>query len=142
SASKVAWSADGKLIATGGSGDIHVTDAATGRLVRSLTGHTGRIAGLAFAADGRLTSCGGDGTAREWDVTTGQAREQIGSAEEFAGGLRGLGLSADGRTLASVNGQQIVVWTKPAQKRLWPVGAVNLLSDVALSPDGKTIAVA
>ncbi len=67
----LAFSPDGKTLATGGHGDhaVHLWDAGTGKGRGRLNGHQGRITSLAFTADGRrLISGSEDGTALVWDV--------------------------------------------------------------------------
>jgi RNA polymerase sigma factor (sigma-70 family) len=64
---------DGKLLATADwDGNIDLWDAASGRAVRRLTGHVGRVAGMIFSPDGSLVSAGVDDTVRFWDVAAGQ----------------------------------------------------------------------
>lgn len=64
---------DGALIASGGSDAVvHVWDAATGREVRQLTGHTGDIEAIAFSPDGtKIVSGAADFSAILWDTRTG-----------------------------------------------------------------------
>ncbi|HEV3257447.1 MAG TPA: WD40 repeat domain-containing serine/threonine-protein kinase, partial [Gemmataceae bacterium] len=67
-------SPDGKVLLSGsGFGDptIRVWDAATGRLVRQLDGHSAWVSKLAFSKDGRqLASAAVDQTIRIWDTST------------------------------------------------------------------------
>src|SRR5262249_43436182 len=66
-----AFSPDGKLLAGAGLEDpLRVLDAANGRELAVLDGHTDRVHGLAWSPDGKtLASAGGkDGTVRLWSV--------------------------------------------------------------------------
>ena len=50
-----------------------VWDAATGRELLTLPGHTDAVFGVAFSPDGtRLATASGDQTAKVWDVATGR----------------------------------------------------------------------
>ena len=65
----MAFSPDGRLLATA-SGDktARLWDPATGECLRTLTGHTGAVWGVAFSPDGRLLATASDDkTARLWD---------------------------------------------------------------------------
>jgi WD40 repeat protein len=69
--SSVAFSPDGRLLATGGgSGEIKLWDAETGHQEgRTLTGTAGWVLSLDFDRRGRLlVSSGSDGLTRLWDV--------------------------------------------------------------------------
>jgi hypothetical protein len=71
----VAFSRDGKRIATGGvDKTVQQWDAATGRPIgEPLTGHTGLVLSVAFSPDGtRIISGSDDKTVRVWDATTGK----------------------------------------------------------------------
>lgn len=75
----VAWSPDGRCVATGNWGThppvtaehhARVWDAATGEVVALLRGHTGAAFSVAFAPDrGLLATASFDGTVRIWDVS-------------------------------------------------------------------------
>jgi WD40 repeat protein/class 3 adenylate cyclase len=69
SVNSVAWSPDGRWIATGAvDSAARVWDARTGRLEEVLTGHTGVVTTVDWAPDSRrLVTGGSDGTARVWE---------------------------------------------------------------------------
>ena len=70
----LAFSPDNRLLATG-SGDtiIKLWDAATGKLLRAMEGHTRLVRSVAFSPDGRLlASGGGKNETKIWSVSTGK----------------------------------------------------------------------
>jgi WD40 repeat protein len=73
-ADSVAFSADGKLLASGGEDHvIRIWSMADGSLVHELTGDVSTVNSLSFSPDGRLlVSSAYDGATRLWDVSTGQ----------------------------------------------------------------------
>src|SRR5205807_2550795 len=76
SGSVVAFSPDGKLLATGGGDNmVRLWNPATGNHVAILHASGGKYGahGVAFSRDGKLlASGGGDGTVRLWQPATGQ----------------------------------------------------------------------
>ncbi len=99
SASAVALSADGKLIAAGGSGRVFLWDAASGKALFEQRGHRHEVL-VAFALGGKvLVSVGkDDGDIRCWEVASGkELRRWHGPGEQISS----LAVSPDGKTLAT-----------------------------------------
>src|SRR6185503_7007720 len=81
----VAMSGDGKLVLTGSgeddpgsNGKLRLWDAATGKEIRRLNGHTSLINAVALSTDGRIALTGSaDQTARLWDTATGKEIKRL-----------------------------------------------------------------
>ncbi|MEM7310503.1 MAG: protein kinase [Planctomycetota bacterium] len=85
----VAYSADSRLIATGGeSCAVHVTRLAGYDRVRSFSGHRSEIVGLAFSPDGRwIASASSDGNLRLFDLQAEDPRTLRGGSYLYAAGF-------------------------------------------------------
>jgi WD40 repeat protein len=66
----VAFSPDGKVLATGSSDKtVRLCDLTTGRNIATLTGHAGGVTSVAFSPDGKTLATGSrDFTARLWRI--------------------------------------------------------------------------
>ena len=67
---RVVFSPDGSLLASAAEdGGLALSDAVTGKVLTTLTGHTGYVKELAFTSDGKLLiSTAEDGTLRFWGI--------------------------------------------------------------------------
>src|SRR5262249_54097256 len=140
----VAFSQDGKRLFSGSADKTaRVWEVASGREVLRLEGHGAAVTSVAFGPDGRsLASASEDTRVRVWDAETGQL------AVEYKGhslAVRGIAFHPDGKHAVSVARDR-----KQGEARLWSVvtgetilvpQGKKVLTSVAVSPDGKTIAV-
>ncbi|MFJ4585215.1 nSTAND1 domain-containing NTPase [Streptomyces echinatus] len=136
----VAFSPDGRTIATGSSYSAWLWDAATGRARTPLTGHTDTVFSVAFSPDGRtVATAGADGSARLWDATTGKQRTKLtGHANTVYSAV----FSPDGRTVATAGADGSArLWDATTGKqRTKLTGHTAQVVSVAFSPDGRTVA--
>ncbi|MCF7975205.1 MAG: serine/threonine protein kinase [Phycisphaerae bacterium] len=142
--SAVAWSPDGSLIASGSAysgGSIRLWDAASGRRLGELPGHTSWICELVFSKDGLLLySAGGDQTIRIWNV---EQRLLVATLRGSSHEVYGLALSPDGNTLASACKDGVVAFwpALPASEEETPrLIELDTPSWPAFAPDGRVLA--
>lgn len=146
SASALAFGADSRLLALGGTRrTIDLWDAYEARQVGELSGHKqsvlqGTVFSLAFSSDGALLASGGqDRTVRLWRSADGACLTVF---DGFSGYLQRLAFSPAGTVLAAADQDSVRLFdlasgaVRPARL---PEGGVNAL---AFAPDGSLLAVA
>jgi WD40 repeat protein len=152
----VAFSPDGSYLASGGGGQeingnwtegddfsIRIWNMKDGSLHKKLDGHKNAVATIAWFADSsRLVSASSDNTAKIWDVQSGQETATLlGHTDRVSG----VAVSADGtRVLTGSWDKTCILYdtrTGKVVKQLDPPHYGRIWS-VALSPNGKTAAVA
>ncbi len=105
----IAWSPDGKTLATAGfDNTVRLWDAATRKEIKKYEGHTKLVLAVAVAPDGKhILSGSQDNTAKIWDYPTS------GPVKTFAGhpaGLEALAVKPDGKQFAAAAGKSVKVW--------------------------------
>jgi WD40 repeat protein len=146
SSSGVAFSADGKRLASADGKTVNVWDAQTGQQLLSFKGHTDTVWSVAYSPDGkRLASAASrlddegeypdeDATVKVWDAQTGQ--ELI----SFKGGCI-VAFSADGKRLVNTDKKMVKVRDAQTGQELLVLQGHNLqVTSVTFSPDGKRLA--
>lgn len=74
----VVASGNGEFLLTASNNTIHLWDIKHRKKVRDLSGHWGRVTGLALTPDGRyVVSASGDGTTRFWDLRASDGQEVL-----------------------------------------------------------------
>jgi hypothetical protein len=138
----VAFSPDGKLLATGGYDRlIKLWDAASGAEMRVLKDHSDAIYALAFSPDGRLlASAAADRAVKLWDVATGKRLYTLGEATDW---LYALTFSPDGSHVAAGGvDKSIRVWAvTPGEGKLVRSAFAHekAVLKLAYSADGQTL---
>jgi WD40 repeat protein len=141
----IAFSPNGKTIASGGVGaPINLWDVSSGRQLM-LRGDTTSTNSIAFSPDGTLVAAGGnENTIRVWNVSSG---DQLYILRGHVAWVVSLAYSPDGKTIASGSLDNIYkLWDATSGKELHTLSAPNVtvetglyLPSVAFSPDSKTI---
>jgi eukaryotic-like serine/threonine-protein kinase len=135
----IAFSPDGKRIASGNGQLVKVWDALTGKEVRSIK--TGASAGLAFIHDGKQLAIAAGGTVGTWQIDKPQGALTFEAGEA---GLSSMALSPDGQRIATASAlldPTVKVWDTQTGKLVFTLkGHGDFVSSLAFSRDGKTLA--
>jgi WD40 repeat protein len=141
-----ALSPDGRVLAVGHhDGSVALIDARTLR-ERSRFKATGNgpVRGMGYMPGGRLLAVGGDnGFLALFDPRSGELVERL--RGHHITWVRAPSFSADGKLMATNSPSGILLWTLRAGRPTGapqPYTAGQAVSDAALSPDGRTLAVA
>ncbi len=119
----VAFSPDGKILASGQYSTITLWDVASRKITATLTGHSNdqigevspAVLSVAFSPDGKTVASGSrDKTIKLWDVASGK---EIITLTGHSGAIESVAWSPDGKALASASNDGTI--------RLWDVSALR-----------------
>jgi RNA polymerase sigma factor (sigma-70 family) len=100
--------------------------------------HGSTVTGLAYTPDGKTIVSGSyDKTVRVWDAATGQELLQL---PAMSGSIYDLSLSADGKTIAAVDGTLCIGDLKATRISRPPLRPLGGRTCAAAAPDGKAVA--
>jgi WD40 repeat protein len=141
----LAYSKDGKTLASGSYTEVKLWDAAAGLPKQTIAGFAASVVSLSFSPDGKLLATGGgapteDGEIKILDVATGKVVTDIKSGHSDT--VFGVCFSPDGKHLATCGADKFVkVWEMPAGKFVKSFeGHTHHVLDVGWSSDGKLLA--
>lgn len=140
----VAYSSDGRRIATAGAGATAVIwDTATGQPLLTLCCHASSyVRGVAYSPNGaRLATAGFDRMAKVWDLATGK---ELFSLSGHTAGLWAVAYSHNGQRIATAsNDGTAKIWDAVNGKELFTLsGDSGSVFDVVFSPDDTRVATA
>jgi WD40 repeat protein len=144
----IAFSPDGKLLASAEYEDIRIWDVASSKEIRHIPGNVNFLIGIAFTGNGKaIMAVSANRAIHLWDVATGKEIRR--TATELT---HRVAFTSDGTTLATwpnasidVTGRgdaKVRLWDMTAGKevRAWPTPTKQWVSALAFSPDGKMLA--
>lgn len=141
----VAFSKDGKQLASAGCGVIRIWDVGTAKNLHCLE-VSRRLTEVALAPDGKTIACTGwDGVLHRFNLDTG---DELGSID-FIGAVESLAFSPNGKTIVSAHGDDeerhssytLHEWDAATGREVGTIGKRGqALSRATFSPDGKLLA--
>jgi len=141
----LAYSKDGKYIASGSYTEVKIWDAALGIPKHTVGGFAASVVTLSFSPDSKLLAVGGgapteDGEIKVFDVVTGKVVTDIKSGHSDT--VYGVCFSPDGKMLATCGADKFVkVWEMPSGKFVKAFeGHTHHVLDVGWKADGKLLA--
>jgi WD40 repeat protein len=122
----VAFSPDSRTIVSGSRDrTLKLWNAASGRELRTLAGHTSSVSSVVFSPDGRLIASGSeDNTIKLWDAANGR---ELHTLVGHMNSVNSVTFSSDGRSVVSGG--------KDGTVRLWNVAGELLATSIAGSDD-------
>ena len=136
----VAFSPDGRQVLSGSEDQtVKLWDVATGRLVRTFTGHTQQVLCVAFSPDGRHVLSGSwDNSLKLWNSATGQI---VHTFEGHSRKILSAAFSNDGGYVLSGSLDKTVkLWDARTGKLVRTFeGHTTGVDSVAFSPDGRHV---
>lgn len=145
----VAFSPDGRLLATGGEYKTRLWDVRSGETFRVLDAFPESVNELTFSPDGGTLAGVSDGHIFAWDTRTGSL---LFSLESPLHPIKSLSFSPDGQTLASGGVGQLHLRDARTGERRQTIagltgasgaryqGSLTFVDSVAFSPDGRVLA--
>jgi WD40 repeat protein len=140
----LAFSPDGKLLASGAYGQVTVWDLTSGQPSKVLTNVLGAVNDLKFSPDGKLLAVAGGqpsfrGDFRLFDTSDWSLRATLGGHEDV---VYTVAFTGDGQRLASASFDKTVrIWDLASHKTTLAIpDHSDFVYGVAFSPDGKLLA--
>lgn len=134
----VAWSPNGRWLATGGADRMaRLVDTGGAKQERVFEGHTGHVLSVAWSPDGRFLATGGaESAVKFWEPFTDEKRKQATAAGKE---ITGLAFLTEEQVVGATGDPAITVWKVGGEKVRDYEKPSAYQQALAATPDGQTI---
>jgi len=141
----LAYSSDGRFVASGGFQEVILWDVQTGQLRQRFTGFRDRVTALDFSRDGKYLATGGGAPTEEGElrlIELSSGKIVLEKRDAHSDTIFGVRFSPDGKLLATCGADRFVkVWEVPSGKFVKSFeGHTHHVMDVGWKGDGKLLA--
>ncbi len=135
----VVFLSDRQIITAGQDKNIKIIDIASGKVLKTLSGHTNLIDNLAIAPASDLLASGSyDNTVNLWQISTGKLEHSL---KEHTDKVLGVAISPDGKLVVSASRDKTLrIWDVKTGETLKILsGSLAPVTCVLITPDGKHV---
>ncbi len=135
----VVFVSDRQMITAGQDKNIKIIDIASGKVVKTLSGHTNLVNSLAIAPVVNLLVSGSfDNTVNIWQISTGKLQQTL---KGHTDKIWGVAISPDGKQIVSASrDKSLKIWdVKTGELLRTLTGSLEGVTCVLVTPDGKRV---